>query len=130
MNHANALKAYQNVSKESERLETDPYKIIVILMNNALLALDNAKTAMESKHIEEKGRNISLAISLIDGLHASLDTQQGEIAENLAKLYDYMMRRLVEANLHNQVSILEEVKGLLSEIKESWDAINPHVNKP
>lgn len=124
MNHANALKAYQNVSKESERLETDPYKIIVILMNNALLALDNAKTAMESKHIEEKGRNISLAISLIDGLHASLDTQQGEIAENLAKLYDYMMRRLVEANLHNQVSILEEVKGLLSEIKESWDAIN------
>lgn len=130
MNHANALKAYQNVSKESERLETDPYKIIVILMNNALLALDNAKTAMESKHIEEKGRNISLAISLIDGLHASLDTQQGEIAENLAKLYDYMMRRLVEANLHNQVSILEEVKRLLSEIKESWDAINPHVNKP
>jgi flagellar protein FliS len=126
VNHAHALKAYQSVSNESEKLETDPYKIIAILMNNALLALDNAKTAMVAHHIEEKGRNISLAISLIDGLNASLDTQQGEIAENLAKLYDYMMRRLVEANLHNQESILEEIRGLLLEIKDSWDAINPH----
>lgn len=127
MNHAHALKAYQSVSNEFEKLETDPYKIIAILMSNALLALDNAKTAMTAHHIEEKGRNISLAISLIDGLNASLDTRQGEIAENLAKLYDYMMRRLVEANLHNQESILEEIRDLLFNIEESWDAINPHV---
>ncbi|MDD3518387.1 MAG: flagellar protein FliS, partial [Chromatiales bacterium] len=37
----------------------------------------------------------------------------------------YMTRRLLEANLHNDVERLDEVSGLLKEIKSGWDAVRP-----
>jgi flagellar protein FliS len=45
------------------------------------------------------------------------------MSENFDALYAYMMRRLLEANLQNNDGILEEVGGLLRELKEAWDAI-------
>ncbi len=45
------------------------------------------------------------------------------MAENLDRLYDYMERQLLQANLKNDVNILDEVSSLLKEIKVGWDAI-------
>lgn len=124
---SNALNVYQSVSNESDKLETDPYKIICILMKNVLLATERAKLAMQGNQIEEKGIQISLAISLIDGLQASLDKEKGgEISENLAKLYDYMMRLLVESNLKNKTENLDEVGVLMKDIYSAWIEIDPH----
>ncbi len=49
------------------------------------------------------------------------------MSENFDALYAYMMRRLLEANLQNDDSILDEVSGLLRELKEAWDAIADEV---
>ena len=123
------IKAYQNIDKQSDRQEEDPYKVIAILMKNALESINIAKITMAQKQIEEKGRFISLAITLIDGLKASLDRDKGgEIAENLNGLYDYMMARLVEANLKNDIDMLDEVSALLTTVKEGWDGIEDFAN--
>ena len=61
---------------------------------------------------------------LIDNLNASLDLEQGgEIAANLRELYGYACRRLLEANVRNDAAMLDEVAGLLREIKSAWDAL-------
>jgi flagellar protein FliS len=79
---------------------------------------------MQRGNIAEKGANISWAISIIEGMRASLDLDAGgDIARNLNDLYDYMGRRLLEANMRNDAKALDEVMSLLREIKTGWDAI-------
>ena len=66
------------------------------------------------------------SISIIAGLQGSLDEEKGkDLTGNLDKLYDYMQRRLLEANMKNDMSMVEEVMGLLLKVKSSWDEITP-----
>ena len=68
---------------------------------------------------------ISKAIGIIGGLREGLDLQQGgELAENLDRLYEYMVSRLLEANSANDADMLDEVAGLLRNVKSGWDAIS------
>lgn len=101
-----------------------PHRLIQMLMEGALGKLAYARGHLLQGNVAEKGTNISWAISIIDGLRASLDMEAGgEIARNLNDLYDYMERRLLEANLRNDLKVLDEVMALLRQIKEGWDAI-------
>lgn len=101
-----------------------PHRLIQMLMEGALSKIASAKAFMERGDVAQKGEHISWAISIIDGLRLSLDKSVGgDIAQNLDDLYDYMSRRLVDANLHNKTEYLDEVTGLLTEIKVGWDAI-------
>jgi flagellar protein FliS len=79
---------------------------------------------MEKGSVAEKGVHIGDAISLIDGLQVSLNHKSDQrMASNFDALYDYMKRRLLEANIKNDASILREVSGLMHELKSAWDAI-------
>jgi flagellar protein FliS len=81
---------------------------------------------MERNDTSRKGEHISWAISIVNGLQASLDKNQGgEIATNLDSLYDYIALRLVTANAQNDSSMLDETIGLMRTIKEGWDGIRP-----
>ena len=82
--------------------------------------------------MDVKGRSITKAIAIIgEGLHASLDMKAGgDLAQNLAALYSYMVRKLVEANLKNDTDALDEVKRLLTELQGAWDSIRPQVVQP
>ncbi|GAB4260400.1 MAG: flagellar export chaperone FliS [Methylomicrobium sp.] len=103
--------------------EASPHRLIQMLYEGGLQRIAFAKGALMRNQIAEKGENISRAIAIIGGLRSSLDLSQGEIAQNLDNLYEYMERRLLEANLKNDVAILDEISGLLKEIKLAWDAV-------
>jgi flagellar protein FliS len=93
-------------------------------MEGVLEKVALAKGNIIRKEIAKKGENISKAITIIGGLQAALNKDEGgQLAINLSSLYDYMVRRLLEANLHNDPVILDEVVGLIVEIKKGWDAI-------
>lgn len=125
-----AINQYQAVSVKSGIEEASPYHLIQMLLNGALEKIAHAKGHMERRNIAAKGENISWAISIIGGLQASLNLEQGgELAGNLDALYDYMVRRLAEANVKNDVLILDEVSGLMREVKSGWDGIGPAVAK-
>jgi flagellar protein FliS len=126
------VNAYANVGLETGIASASPHKLIVMLYDGVLAALLKAKGNMIAKNIPAKGAAISQAITIIDnGLRVSLDKKAGgEIAENLDALYDYMSRRLFQANLKNDVAIVEEVHRLLSDLREAWVAIGDKVDQP
>jgi len=129
MNNANALniKALQQYTRLGTQTEVDSasqHRLIQMLMEGALARIIKAKTYIRNNDIQQKGEFIGMAISIIGGLRDSLDHNAGkELAMNLDKLYEYMSRRLMEANIKNSVPILDEVYGLLVEIKSAWDTI-------
>ena len=119
--------AYAKVGIETGVLAASPHKLIVMLFDGALTSVRMAQQQMQSENIAAKGMAISRAISIIDGgLRSSLNKDAGgELAQSLDSLYEYMCNRLLEANLKNQPEMLEEVYGLLQDIKGAWDAIEP-----
>lgn len=129
MNATAGINAYNSVSLESRVMGADPHKLISLLFEGALFAISDAKNGILRKEIAVKGKFISKAISIIgEGLNASLDKKVGgNLALDLSALYDYMVKRLVEANLTNDTKILDEIAHLLSELKGAWDAIRPQV---
>jgi len=102
----------------------DPHQLIVMLFDGALERIAIAKGAIDRNDIELKGSRIGSAIDIIDGLKASLDMDKGgDIAANLTDLYSYMQRRLLEANVESSISHLNEVAGLINEVKSAWVAM-------
>ncbi|ATG17824.1 TPA: flagellar export chaperone FliS [Providencia alcalifaciens] len=126
-----ANQAYQQVSLESEIANATPYQLIQILFKGALSALKRGEIFMEQGNIAEKGKEISKAIDIIDtGLKQSLNYEAGgELAENLASLYEYMTRQLLRANIENNVTYVQEVYQLLSDIASAWQQIGANVDE-
>ena len=130
-NAQNALNQYKKVGVHSGVESASPHRLIQRMFEGALEKIQTAKIHIANNEIAGKGDQISWAISIIDGLRVSLDkTAGGEIAENLDMLYEYMSRRLLEANLHTDVTMLDEVTGLITEIKSAWDVIPPDAAAP
>jgi flagellar protein FliS len=121
----NGVNAYAKVGMETGVLAASPHKLIVMLYDGALQALNNGLLNMKAGRIAEKGKSISHAITIIDGgLRASLDKSVGgEIAESLDSLYEYMSSRLLMANLKNDPAMIEEVQRLLMDLRDTWNAI-------
>ncbi len=122
--------AYAQVGLESGVMSASPHKLITMLFDGAISALVRADIFMEQGDTVEKGNAITKAIRIIDsGLLASLDMEKGgEISTNLAQLYDYMIRQLLHANLHNDRALLENITELLRGIADSWKEISPEKN--
>lgn len=119
-----ALNQYRAMDVHSGIAEASPHRLIQMLMDGVLEKLHTAKGCMERGEFVEKGRQVGWAISLIGGLNGSLDLERGgDIARNLADLYDYMKRRLLAANSENSPAIVDEVAALMRELKAGWDAI-------
>jgi len=122
-----AISSYAKIGFESEVLGASPHRLIAMLIDGAQRDISNARKSIQRKAMAAKGVAIGRAISIIgEGLNGSLNMEAGgELAQNLRRLYDYMALRLTEANLKNDVEILDEVTRLLAEVKEGWDGIRP-----
>jgi flagellar protein FliS len=116
--------AYYRNRTRSEIEGASPHRLIQLMMERVVTKVALAEKHMETESIAEKGLHIGDAISLIDGLQLSLNHKSDKrMASNFDELYDYMKRRLLEANVKNDASILREVSGLMHELKSAWDAI-------
>lgn len=117
--------AYAKVGLETGVAAASPHKLIVMLFDGALIAARAAVVHMKAGEIEKKGLALSKAINIVqNGLRASLDKKAGgQIAASLDSLYEYMCTRMVSANLSNQPEMVDEVIGLLADLKGAWEAI-------
>ncbi len=117
--------AYAKVGLETGVVAASPHKLIVMLFEGAITAINNAKAHMQAGQFEQKGRAITKAVLIVDeGMRASLDKKAGgDIAANLDALYAYIIQCLMRANLRNDQALLDESLALLTDLKSAWDAI-------
>src|SRR3990170_4023684 len=120
------LAAYQSAAAHGGVAASDPHRLIVMLMDGAIERIATARGCMQRSETAEKARLINRAVSIVGELRNSLDLRNGgQIAANLAELYDYICRRLLLATTENKVEMLDEVSGLMHEIRSAWLAIAP-----
>lgn len=119
-----AMQAYRQVDIRHAVEAASPHRLVQMMMERVLAKIAIARGHLERDAVAEKGRHIGDAISILNGLQASLNhTADSAMCGNFDALYDYMTRRLLEANLRNDEAALCEVADLMRELKQAWDAI-------
>ena len=120
----NALHQYQSVNAQTSVVDVDRHQLIQLLFDGAIERINMSKARISAKDYEGKNRLINKSIEIVSGLRSFLDLEKGkELAQNLFDLYVYCEHRLHEANVRNDVSILDEVIGHLKTVQEGWAGI-------
>ena len=119
---AKGTQAYAQIGVESAVMSASQQQLVTMLFDGVLSALVRARLFMQDNNQQGKGVSLSKAINIIEnGLRVSLDEEsKDELTQNLIALYSYMVRRLLQANLRNDVCAVEEVEGLMRNIADAW----------
>ncbi|WP_409295715.1 flagellar export chaperone FliS [Peribacillus sp. SCS-26] len=114
----NPYQAYQNNSVNT----ASPGELTLMLYTGCIKFIHQAKTAIENKKIEAKNTNLQKAQKIIQELMVTLNMEL-EVSQNMMTMYDYMNHRLIEANIKNDISILDEVESLITEFRDTWKQV-------
>lgn len=124
MSFSAAAAAYRQTGVASRSLESNPHQLVAQLLAGALERIRLARTLTLRGERGRKAEAIRGAAAIVDALRLALDQRRGgQIAERLDALYDYVGRRLVEANAGDDVALLDECEGLLTSIDGAWAQI-------
>lgn len=111
------------MAEDAEQLTS--HQVISLLMGGALERILQAKTAIDAGNTEDKNILFAKVAAIVKGLRASLDMSNGgEIAENLDLLYAYIVERLDNVDLAEEIAVLEEVRRLIVKLKCGWDSMD------
>jgi flagellar secretion chaperone FliS len=112
---------YQSYQQNSVTTAS-PGELTLMLYNGCLKFIHMAKKAIDDKDIEAKNTNIQKAQKIVHELMVTLNMDQ-EISKNMMSLYDFINRRLIDANLKNDTTILNEVEELVTEFRDTWKQV-------
>lgn len=124
---SNPYKQYQKTQVMTASRE----KILLMLYEGAIRFTKQAAVAMEQKKIAEKGKFISKATAILAELMATLDFKAGgQLAADLENLYVFMIDKLIEGNINNNVECLTHVERLLMTLYQAWKDVidNPRAD--
>lgn len=117
-----AQSSAHNAYKQNSVTTASQGELTLMLYNGCLKFLTIAKKAMLDKDIQTKNTNLQKAQAIITELMVTLDMNV-PISKEIQPLYDYMNRRLLEANIKNDPAIIDEVAGLMTEFRDTWKEV-------
>ena len=119
-----AIAAYGDVKVTTGVASADGVQLIQMLFDGLLESLAATKGHIQNGAIVEKGKSIARASRIVIGLQGALDFERGgDLANNLNELYGYVTRRLLHVNARNDLDALEEIFGLMNEIRTAWEGV-------
>ncbi|MBZ0225824.1 MAG: flagellar export chaperone FliS [Comamonas sp.] len=121
--HATSM--YQRIDIETSMHTMDQHQLVSLLLGGVLSSVATARGALARGDIPTKCAGIGKAVRILEeGLMTALDHEQGgEVAASLGAVYDYALRRLIQANASNDDAMLEEVSRLIEPIAQGWNEI-------
>ncbi len=118
MSAQSAHQAYKNNSVTT----ASPGELTLMLYNGCIKFLGKAKVAIHEKNIQEKNLNLQKAQRIIQELMSTLNMDI-EISKSMLPMYEYMNRRLIEANIQNDSTMVSEVEGYVIEFRDTWKEV-------
>ncbi len=117
--------AYQRINVETSMHTIDQHQLVSLLYAGVLNSIATARGALARGDVATKCAAISKAVRILEeGLSTALDRDEGGVlASNLEAVYDYSLRRLIQANAKNDDAMLEEVARLIEPIAQGWNEI-------
>lgn len=118
-----SIQTYNSVSAGQD---LTPYQAVELLLDGALECISKALIAQQANNAAQRGEAVDTTLTILGLLQDSLDKSLGgDLAQNLDDLYDYMTRRLATVAVDNNAHSLEEVQGIIVQLREGWAQIDP-----
>ena len=119
-----AIESYGQVKVSTGVSKANSVELIQMLFDGLIESMSAAKGHILHKNLEDKGKSIARASRIVLGLQGALDFEKGgELATNLNELYNYITRRLLHVNARNDLAALDEIHGLMTEIRGAWETV-------
>jgi flagellar secretion chaperone FliS len=119
-----AIQSYGNVKVTTGVATANNVQLIQMLFDGLLESLSTARGHIQHNNIAEKSKAVARASRIVIGLQGALDFEKGgDLANNLNELYSYVTRRLFHVNAHNDLTVLDEIHGLMREIRDAWEGV-------
>ena len=125
MSKPSAGQQYQAINAQTGVVDADPHRLVQMLFTGALDQISVAKGCMQRADLAGKGAAIIKAVEIVGGLRDSVNPDAGDpaLTENLAALYEFVSRRLTDANFNNDESALDEAANVLRQLQAGWNDI-------
>lgn len=114
----NAYSQYNN----NKVLTASPAELTLMLYEGAIKFCNIAESAIEQKDVQKAHNNIIKAQHIIDYLRQTLDMKY-PVAQDFERIYEYLSKRLREANMKKDVVILKEVNEHLHSVRDTWKEV-------
>jgi flagellar protein FliS len=122
--NSRAIQSYGDVKVGTGVANASNVQLIQMLFDGLLESMSATRGHIQHKNIQEKSKSIARASRIVLGLQGALDFEKGgDLANNLNELYGYVTRRLLHVNAHNDLVALDEIQGLMREIRDAWDGV-------
>lgn len=99
---------------------SDPAQLVTMLYERVLVAFGRCRAAQQPEIVNHE---LQRAQDIVNELTVTLDAERGgDIARNLATLYEFCLDRLVKANLTKNLELIEPVEQVITELRDAWQA--------
>ena len=127
-----ALNKAYNQYKENSIFTSTPEELTLMLYNGLVKSIMQAQNSIEHNEVEKASNSLVRAQDIIQYFRNTLDMKY-EVSQGLDALYEYMFRRLVEANMKKDQVIIDEILGMAKELRDTWTQamkLAKHPQKP
>ncbi|MEC2071251.1 flagellar export chaperone FliS [Alkalihalophilus marmarensis] len=114
--------AMQSAYKQNAMKTASPGELTLMLYNGCLKFIKQTRLAMEENNLEKRNLNSTKAQNIIRELMVTLKTDN-EVGQNMMRMYDFILNRLIEANVKNDANALTEAEGLVVEFRDTWKEV-------
>lgn len=113
-----------NAYKQNTVTMASKEQLLLMLVDGAVKYTKIARLAIEQRDIQRAHNELIRVQDIFTELMVTLDRSSGEMAENLYKVYEFIKRKLVQANMKKDVAIIDEVLPVIEQVRDTWYEVN------